>query len=80
MQTLNITNLTHPTMQAKLFAAMSRARVASLNTGKGVTYVKNRKGWPVMRVEHKRGINGGFTFYRGNKCLKAIVLQSLRGE
>ena len=77
---MQLNNLSHPTMQAKLFAAMSRARVASLNTGKSVTYVKNRNGWPVMRVEHKRGINGGFKFCRGNKDLKAIVLQSLRSK
>jgi len=76
---MNITNLTHPTIQAKLFAAMSRTRVNSLSTGHSVTYIKNKQGKPVMRVEYKRGIGGGFTFYRGNKCLKVAVLQALRG-
>lgn len=75
---MNITNLTHPTMSLKIHAAMSRARVNSLNTGHSVTYVKNKSGKPVIRIEHKRGLNGGFTFFRGNKCLKAVVLQSLR--
>lgn len=75
---MNITNLSHPTTQAKLYAAMARTRVNSLNTGHSVTYLKNKHGKPVMRVEHKRGMNGGFSFYRGNKCLKAVVLQSLR--
>lgn len=67
-------------MQCKIHAAMSRARVASLNTGNSQQYVYNRKGEPVLRVKHTRSIAGGFTFYRGNKNLKAIVLQSLRGE
>lgn len=75
---MNVSNLMHPTMQAKLFAAMSRARVNSINTGKSVTYIKNKKGMPVLRIVHTRGIGGGFTFYRGDKCLKAVVLQSLR--
>lgn len=78
MQILNITNIMHPTMQCKIHAAMARTRVNSLNTGHSVTYLKNKKGHPIMRIEHKRGLNGGFTFYRGNKCLKAVVLQSLR--
>lgn len=77
---MNITNLSHSTIQAKLFAAMSRARINSINTGHSVTYLKNKQGKPIMRIEHKRGINGGFTFYRGNKCLKAVVLQALRSE
>lgn len=75
---INSTSLKHPTMQAKLFAAMQHARLSSLRGTGGQIYVKNKNGWPIMRVKHTRGIGGGFTFNTGNTFICNTVKHALR--
>lgn len=75
---MQVNNLTHPTMQAKLFGAMQRARLSSLAGNGGQVYVKNKKGQPAFRVKHTRGNGGGFDFHKGNKNITQNVLTSLR--
>ena len=73
------TSLNHPTVQQNLYVALHRtARLSKRDGQQGRVYLKNSKGERYMRIEHTRGIGGGFTFYSGNKDLKKKVLTSLR--
>lgn len=75
---MNATQLKHPTIQAKTFAAMQNARLSSLRGNGGQTYVYSKAGKPLFRVTHKRGVSGGFSFFRGNKDLTETVLNVLK--
>lgn len=76
---MQVNTLTHPTMQAKLFAAMQRARLASLNTGfQGVAFIKNKHGKIIATVQHYRGEHKALQFFNvKGENITANVLTSL---
>lgn len=78
---MQVSNLTHPTMQAKIFAMMQRARLKSLKTGAyGEAFLRNKKGKVIAYVMHSRtNYETGFTFrnVKGEEITQN-VLTSLR--
>ena len=76
---VSINNLRHLSIKAKMFAALSRARVGSYGNQGFSTFVKNRKGKVIIRVVHTRGLGGGFKFYDNKKNdITQLILKSLR--
>ena len=90
---INKSALNHPTIQARLFAAMRLAVNASngmyqhqqkgkyqISPGKGraTVYIANKSGNNFLRVTYDRKGLSGFRFYcEGGECTSA-VLKSLR--
>ena len=82
----NQANLSHPTMQAKIFVALQRTRVKSLKSSDGCafTYIHNQKGKRVIRVwfDRTRPSPIAFECVAGGKVdnakLHNNVIQSLR--
>lgn len=90
---LNTSALNHPTIHARLFAAMRMAVNASngmyqhqqkgkfqIAPGKdrATVYIANKRGDNFLRVTYNREGLSGFRFYCGGGDCTAVVLQSLR--
>ncbi len=77
---MNKSALNHPTLQARIFAAMQRVRLTTLPRSyySDQTYVKNSKGENCIRVMYNRGASNPFTFTHKNTIITAQVLQSLK--
>lgn len=90
---INKSALSHPTTQARIFAAMRMAVNASNGmyqhqqkgkfqiapgNNRATVYIANKSGHNFLRVTYERGLLGGFRFYcEGGDCT-AVVLASLR--
>lgn len=77
---INRSNLTHPTMLCKIYAAMRRATKRSHNLANyGVAYVDNTHGEHVITVVHSRGEANALQFAVGmGNDITALVLSVLR--
>ena len=91
---MNLSNLSHPTIQARIYAAMRYAVNASngiynhCQRGKfqiapginrGAVYIENKKGHNFLRVTYERNGNGsGFRFYARGGECTDVIIKSLR--
>lgn len=82
----NATNFTHPTMRAKIDAAMREAVAESLNISQefggdlhGQSYITNNRGEVILSVRHYRGECQAIQFYApGSVNVTADVLKAIR--
>lgn len=73
---MNKTNLSHLTVQAKIFAAMRRSILTGLPQ-----YVYNKKGEPFMRINHARNCANAFSFWCvSQKNVTNLVLSVIRAN
>ncbi len=81
----NATNFTHPTMRAKIDAAMREAVERSLSGARefgvqyGQSYITNNRGEVILSVRHYRGECQAIQFYApGSVNVTADVLKAIR--
>lgn len=73
---ITITSLTHPTMIAKVRAALKDAAMGKGHLHGGHAnrvYVQNRKGHNILRIDYKGAANGGFIAYGGADWGQTVV-------
>lgn len=73
---ITITSLTHPTMIAKVRAALKDAAMGKGHLRGGHAnrvYVQNRKGHNILRIDYKGAANGGFIAYGGADWGQTVV-------
>lgn len=73
---ITITSLTHPTMIAKVRAALKDAAMGKGHLHGGHAnrvYVQNRKGHNILRIDYKGAANGGFIAYGGANWGQTVV-------
>lgn len=73
---ITITSLTHPTMIAKVRAALKDAAMGKGHLHGGHAnrvYVQNRKGHNILRIDYKGAANGGFVAYGGADWGQTVV-------
>lgn len=73
---ITITSLTHPTMIAKVRAALKDAAMGKGHLHGGHAnrvYVQNRNGHNILRIDYKGAANGGFIAYGGADWGQTIV-------
>lgn len=73
---ITITSLTHPTMIAKVRAALKDAALGKGHLHGGHAnrvYVQNRKGHNILRIDYKGAANGGFIAYGGADWGQTVV-------
>lgn len=72
-------NISHPTTQVRIMAAMQRARLLSGRGHTGIAHVANNKGHDFIRVSHYRGEASAFQFYDvSHTNITNTVLSTLR--